>query len=358
MMDGCGTSRKFTTLAWRAVATSALEPIQQRPSPANQLDRNAQEIGVTHAKKSNGGGSLFPVNGGVVCTRYACWSGGNSGCNGSDAGGRGKYRRVEKCGAESGSRPDQRSHTREFQLQQQPRRPHPECSEHSAGDSDQRIEELESDRPLDYPDHLPTASDTAVVRTTLANYRRIWAGRHEPYIFHLAEKEQGDLGRRPDVGIPHGNQYDLSGTGKIQRGPLGGCASTAQAMDDWVSCKQRVVFRRSFRSRQASSEPVPPPVVRELQHEEGLVPHHFARYHRQLESAGRRRLDSALRRRSGKNHEARISTGEHHRTVLRKRSPSAGSFAVGSALTVCVVVPEAHQRAGKRVAGAKTKADE
>jgi hypothetical protein len=52
-------------------------------------------------------------------------------------------------------------------------------------------------------------------------------------------------------------------------------------------------------------------VLRQLQHEKGLVPHHPTNHHRQLELAGPKRkcVDGAVRWRRGTNHEAWISTG-------------------------------------------------
>jgi hypothetical protein len=99
-------------------------------------------------------------------------------------------------------------------------------------------------------------------------------------------------------------------------------------------------------------------VVRQLQHEEGLVPQHLADCHCRLESAQGQRVDGAFRRRVGKNYENWIPAGERHRTGLRKRCPSAGNFVVGPALTVCVVVSQADQGARESLIGTKTQTDE
>ena len=72
-------------------------------------------------------------------------------------------------------------------------------------------------------------------------------GDMNPTFFISPKKSKVIWGIGPTLGISHGNQYDVSGTGKIQRGPLGGCAGAAQAVDDWVSCKQPVVICRPFR---------------------------------------------------------------------------------------------------------------
>src|ERR1700675_969762 len=99
-------------------------------------------------------------------------------------------------------------------------------------------------------------------------------------------------------------------------------------------------------------------MVRQLQHEKRLVPHDLAYRHRQLESVKWEHLDGSLRRGRRKNHEARIPAGEHHRAVLRKCCSSAGSFAMGPAVTVCVAVSQTDQGAREGVTGAKTEADE
>jgi len=68
--------------------------------------------------------------------------------------------------------------------------------------------------------------------------------------------------------------------------------------------------------------------------------------------------DGALGRRCGKNHEARIPAGKHHRSVLRQPYPSREYCAVGRAVTVCVALPQTQQGAREDVAGAKTETDE
>jgi hypothetical protein len=229
---------------------------------------------------------------------------------------------------------------------------------HSASDSTQRVEKLESDRPVDYSSHLSTAPGRAGIRSSQPKHRRLRIGRHESLVFLRAEEEQGDLGNRTELGIAYSNEHDFSWPGEIQPGALRGRARPTQAMDDWVSGKQRLVCRGSFQYRQTSRESIPLSVVRQLQHEKGLVSHDLANRHRQLESVQRQRLDGAVRRRSGKNHETRISAGEHHGPALcQSRSPSR-NLAVGTAHAICFVVSQAHQGTGEGVVGAKTETDE
>jgi|ERR1017187_5223916 len=92
-------------------------------------------------------------------------------------------------------------------------------------------------------------------------------------------------------------------------------------------------------------KPVSPGMVRQLQHEEGLVSHICAHQHRQLESHRQyRRVDGAPRRRSGKNYEARVPAGESLRGVLWQRRASRGNFTLDNAPNIYVVVSKAKER--------------
>src|SRR5208283_722221 len=96
-------------------------------------------------------------------------------------------------------------------------------------------------------------------------------------------------------------------------------------------------------------------MVHQLQHEEGLVPAQRAHHHRRLERNPRWSMGSTVWRRSRKNHEARVPTGEPPSAALRKRSPSAWPIAVGPEVTVFVLVSQAVQGGGEGFAGAKAQ---
>jgi hypothetical protein len=183
-------------------------------------------------------------------------------------------------------------------------------------------------------------------------------GDMNPSFFLVPKKSKIIWGIGPTLGTANSNQYNSFGAGETQHGSVGGRGGAAATLDDRGSCKQHLVRSRSFQPRQTCCEPVPPSVVRQLQHEEGLVPHHLAHCHRQLKGNRQQRVDGAIRWRSGTNHEAGIPAGEHHRAVLWQRRPFTGNITVGHAVTVCAAVSKAKQGAGEGVAGAKTETDE
>ena len=182
-------------------------------------------------------------------------------------------------------------------------------------------------------------------------------GDMNPSFFLVPKKSKIIWGIGPTLVLPTATNTTYLGQGKLSMGPsvVVGAAAT---LDDRGSCKQHLVRSRSFQPRQTCCEPVPPSVVRQLQHEEGLVSHHLAHCHLQLEGNRQQRMDGAIRWRSGTNHEAGIPAGEHHRAVLWQRRPPTGNITVGHAVTVCAAVSKAKQGAGEGVAGAKTETDE
>src|SRR5208283_3437338 len=180
---------------------------------------------------------------------YTDKSCGNFGCHARNPSRRGQCRRIEKGGAEPYSQPHQRAYPTNLEFRHWAERPRPEYLASPAGHSGQRVERLEPHRPLDYAHRLPTDPRTAATRPPGPTDRGLRLGRHEPLILPFPEEEQGDLGRRADVGITYGNQHDVSRVGKTQHEAVGGRAGAALAFYDGVPCQQLLVCRRSFRSR-------------------------------------------------------------------------------------------------------------
>src|SRR5208282_749738 len=100
-------------------------------------------------------------------------------------------------------------------------------------------------------------------------------------------------------------------------------------------------------------------VLRQLQHEKGLVPDHATHPHRKLEHARdqRRRVDGTIRWRRRKNHETWISAGEHQRSGLWQCRPCSWSFVLERSGIICITVSQVNQAAAEDDAGAKTETD-
>lgn len=98
-------------------------------------------------------------------------------------------------------------------------------------------------------------------------------------------------------------------------------------------------------------------LVNNAQLEQRLLHHLAAHPDSGLGSHQRWTMGGSVWWRSGENYEARIPTGESHRTVLRQRRSSPRCLALGDAITNCVLVSKVEQRATENVTAAKVEAN-
>ena len=179
---------------------------------------------------------------------------------------------------------------------------------------------MEPDNPNHTADRLATLSQRR-------HRQRVWFWQHEPFVLSLTRKAgQPYMGRGARLCYSCRDKR-CAWAGQVQHRAVFRRSRSTRSLDTGRLRKQRLVCRGILRTSSCQSDAFA--IFHQLQHERGLVYHYPTNPGCQLAGEFRQRLDGAIRRRGGTNHEAWLPASESHgnftATQYILREPRSGA---------------------------------